>query len=551
MGVSPQASPGRRLSFTNIAGYMPGSKVTQHNAVDMDQAAMQTAIAVKTAAGFAAGESIYRNGGHSKSYAEFTIPAAVNAIAADTAVSGFALDGVTALTGTVKSSVAVSGTILKVVYFSSETQSRVPSCAAGGLPATSHIISQTGCFHATGPLSIAAQTGIAAHTINPDSYDPVTDTKAGRTLRGFSTGAGSKMRTGCPGCPYTDFIKAYEYYGVDDYSDRWVIGALTATKVDFNGPNGRGSADFSTTNDGDTRVEAAKKGAAYMGTWMYVVREFEDAIDDCVDGAINRNDDPVHAWDEGVAFYTGTFTQAALAPGGTGSGTTGMMPYTLAEKRCQNFKTCGQAGDTSTGTSQVNIELFRLFALAQYSLQMGQCADVRPLLHQITALMTVPLIQGTLRYANAAKRIDPKGKAEGATFAAALLPRLHSCSPADAAIVYDHMKIGSTEADPYAAVQAAIRGVGNANLYCMNVTCAHVGGLTVGGSANEAYISGAEPCLDPAPPSGLGLTDGERAGVIVGALIGGLAILFLFMCVCCMVKKEKAGKPLFTTMNAA
>jgi hypothetical protein len=28
-------------------------------------------------------------------------------------------------------------------------------------------------------------------------------------------------------------------------------------------------------------VEVAQKATAYMGAWMYAIREFEDAIDDC------------------------------------------------------------------------------------------------------------------------------------------------------------------------------------------------------------------------------------------------------------------------------
>ena len=53
-----QAAPGRQLSYTSIAGYMPGSKVTEHNAVDMDQAAMETELK-KGTPDFAAAKAIY------------------------------------------------------------------------------------------------------------------------------------------------------------------------------------------------------------------------------------------------------------------------------------------------------------------------------------------------------------------------------------------------------------------------------------------------------------------------------------------------------------
>ena len=73
----------------------------------------------------------------------------------------------------------------------------------------------------------------------------------------------------------------------------------------------------------DARVEAVKKGTAYMNVWMYVIREFEDAIDDCTSCTSNCNEhstnsDSVHAWDEGVAFYTGSLEGTAY--GGDGAG---------------------------------------------------------------------------------------------------------------------------------------------------------------------------------------------------------------------------------------
>ena len=82
-----------------------------------------------------------------------------------------------------------------------------------------------------------------------------------------------------------------------------------------------------------------KKGTAYMTIWMYVIREMEDALDDCKEACTieDCNDDPVHAWDEGVAFYTGSLE------GSDGSGS-GKLAYALADKRCANFKTCGDMG---------------------------------------------------------------------------------------------------------------------------------------------------------------------------------------------------------------
>merc|ERR1719463_676113 len=78
------------------------------------------------------------------------------------------------------------------------------------------------------------------------------------------------------------------------------------------------------------RIEGIKKGTVYMNVWMYVIREFEDAIDDCKVGCVDCNDDPVHAWDEGVAFFTGSLA-------GTDGEAQGKMLWALANKRCKNL----------------------------------------------------------------------------------------------------------------------------------------------------------------------------------------------------------------------
>ena len=73
--------------------------------------------------------------------------------------------------------------------------------------------------------------------------------------------------------------------------------------------------------------------------------------------------------------------------------------YRLAEKRCKNFGTCGANGGATSGISQVNSELGALFASGRNLLQQGNCSAVRPVINQIVSLMTMPLVQGALRYA--------------------------------------------------------------------------------------------------------------------------------------------------------
>jgi len=251
------------------------------------------------------------------------------------------------------------------------------------------------------------------------------------------------------------------------------------------GPN-----DFATLGDA-ARIEAVKKGTAYMIVWMYVIREFEDAIDDCENctTGLNCNDfsdsfssdspqyNAVHAWDEGVAFYAGS-----LEGPNVGGSSAGEMVYRLAEKRCANFGTC------ESGLSNVNKELLADFILGEELLKKGLCTNVRPIVDRIIKQMTVPLVQGSLRYAYkvgvAPEDSDRsmKNAAEGAVFTAAVLPLVHKCNVTAAKIISDEMKFGVYDQGifpDFAVVKAAFESTYD----CLGITCADVGSLTADGVA--------------------------------------------------------------------
>jgi len=511
-------------SYDRIAGYAPGSKVTDHNAIDLDQAQLEAALG-KDTVDYATAKAVYTKGGNSKSYATVTVPALTTAQAA-IAVANAKVTGTTAggaaVTGKLKSSYKVTNTTIHVIYSTGESQASYVSCKGGGLYNDGTTGSQmtAGCF---GVNALTIGTSPSTFTITPTA---VTHPKAGRTLQGFSTGAKGKMYTGCPGCPYKEYKMFYDYYQSHTYADDWVLAGLDGTKATMGGKG----ADFTGAEDA-TRVDAIKKGTAYMNVWMYTIREFEDAIDDCTVGCITCNDDPIHAWDEGVAFYTGSLE------GVDGKGK-GKLIYNLADKRCANYKTCGAKGDALTGTSQVNFHLFRQFMMGQTELQMGLCDKVRPILDVIVAQMTVPLVQGTMRYAFKVDKMSggAKEKAEGATFAAAVLPILNFCSATDAATVYNHMKIGATT-----TTSATVKKAFEDNYKCMNITCADIGGLWDEGKS--AYFAGMEPCEDASTL--LGLDDATVAAIAAGAAVAAI----LLLCVICMITREKAGKPIFYDLN--
>ena len=296
------------------------------------------------------------------------------------------------------------------------------------------------------------------------------------------------------------------------------------------------------------RIEAAQKGTAYMNVWMYVIREYEDAIDDCLAGCgggltdANCNEaslGAVHAWDEGVAFYTGS------REGVDGAGS-GKLMYALADKRCENFKTCAGADGLTAGssaTSSVNDRLFRDLALGQHKLLMGKCEETRPIVRSIVAQMAVPLIQGTLRYAYKVDKLSggSKEKAEGAVFAAAVVPRVAYCSATDAKTIMDNLKLGAASTT-FAAVKTAFEN----NYACMNITCTDVGGLWFG--ANNAYYEGAEPCTFLVRDSSEGKTEEVMPLWAVGVLVllSVLVVAFISGCLFVICKEKKSGQPVFS-----
>jgi len=420
-----------------MVGYEPGSDVTQHSLIDLDQKEMETHLA-KTPADFTAASNIYTLGANSGGYAQFTVSALAAGVAKGATVTQAGNAGAT---GYVKSSASAGATTLKVTYSS--------VCKMGG--ASSPVT--TGCFTNSGILSVGG-----AAIGNPSAL-----TNKYRTLAGFSTAAQAKMAG-------QEFYAPYRaYYNEGDYAHQHVTDALTGTGI-FTG------------KDAVSRVEGAKKGSAYENVWMYAIREMEDAIMDCNSGCINCNDDPVHAWDEFVAFYAGSLE-------GTSGSSSGKLLYRLAEKRCSNFGTCTGAG----GKSAVNADIVTQSKLGKLALTQSRCVEVIPIKRRIAALMTVPLVQGALRYAYKVDQMDggSKEKAEGAVFAAAILPLVAQCDSSAAKLISDNMKINTLT--PMTSGFKAVKQAFESTYACMDITCADVGGLILTGST---YYPMTSPCVD-------------------------------------------------------
>ena len=514
-----------------IVGYEPLTQVTDHAAIDLDQKKIAERVGLGD---FAHALRVYREGGHSKSYAQLTLLAPTPN---KSYKKGTQVVGLTDVGGDVSGALledmswtTEAAVVLQVQYRTGDVQEKYVDCQVGALFAFSEA-NRKGCkfswciFGCLVPRSVASLShNICKSCYSPPSgtgfagsgaielislgtsqtvdkynytYDQRHDNKNARTLQGFSTTAVDKMKSAITGQYYPDFATFLDYYGDTDYADKWVMAAASGNSTNFS--TDKGNADFAPLvgNGGRGRAYGFSKGTLYLHVFMYVIRELEDAVDDCrracdisvVDGC---NNDAVSALDEAVAFYAGS----SEGPDGSGDGT---LLYDHADKEALDFKTAGYLSDEVTGTAFINLEIVYWFKNMKKALLStnpdgtGQCDAAEEIKTFIVNLMKVPLIQGALRYAwnREALGIDgpgaEKAQAEGATLAAAVLPFVHECDRAHANTIYNELNLASTDVD-FSRVKSAFEQTYS----CLNITCVQVGGLWNG----QEYEDGAEPCQD-------------------------------------------------------
>lgn len=519
--LRPASGHDRRLSYELIAYYEPKSQVTDNNAIDLDQLEIEDQLAIGSDVSFEKARRVYAQGGHSKSVAVVKLNSPLTrGLAQHTIVSG-RNEGGLSIYGKLLDSYPNGISTIEIQYRTTDSQKSYVGCQVGGLPNPNLV----GCFASSGTLSIDGED------VNY-TYDPKTQNINKRTIRKLSTTAEEKMYR-CKNCPYKYFKKFRDYYGFFDYADKWIDAAFDGSGTNM----GRGNANFARYGF-KGRAEAIKKATAYMSVWMNVIKEMEEALDGCKDDCKKTgcNDETVKAWDEAVAFYTGSLE----GPNGLGSG---KLLYALADSRCINFKTCGDLAKSTKGTSHVNQEIFRSFTMGSRMLGQARCKEAREYKEKIEKMMTVPLIQGTLRYAyitSTDKNAGEKAEAEGATFAAAVLPIVHDCDEDAAANIYKNMKTGQSNGANFAVVKNSFEQV---------YECIGIRGSDVGGLWNEAtgsYFLGAQPMSK----SGVVTKEKINVPLIIGCTAGGLIagiIVYIFVSKCCCsndVLNEKKEDPM-------
>lgn len=358
---------------------------------------------------------------------------------------------------------------------------------------------------------------------------------AQRTLKGFSTSAAEKMKN-------EGYFQLFQRYWNDPkYADSFVSQALDNT-----GPF-KGKPDI-------FRAECANKGSQYQNVWMYVIHEMEDAIDDCKSGTPTNNDKGVEAWDEAWAFYAGSLA-------GPGNGDQGVLQFSLAQKRCANFGTCTSG---TKSIANVNSRALSLFNSGQTQLKEAKCDAAVKTKNEIVKLMTVPLIQGVIRYvyqAKNAKGDKAKEHAEGWAFAAAILPLVANC---DRGVAQTLRKNFAPDVKPMSDGTTSVVNKLTSVYKCLGFTCADVGKLESessypnckeGGSdfkvvkgtdraAKENTGSFEAPTGSPnrGKSSGRGST-GRTVGIVIGVVVALVAIAAAIFFLWKRWKKPKVVQP--------
>jgi hypothetical protein len=471
--------------------------VTSHNALDIDQKEMEAALG---ASDYTLAESIYTTGGNSGGKVKLTVSALTAAVAKSELVKvGTAIMKA-------KSAAAASDTEITLYY------------GDGAADTTCIRSNQAGCI-TTGTLYKAdGTTVLGTISAGATSY---------RTLQGFSTAAPVKMAAGWSAShnePQKYYQEMVDVYNSGTYGDDMISSVISSP------PSGDWVGIDSLP---DARSQLVKKGTVFLNVWLYVIREFEDAVEDCVEGDIAANDAPVHAWDEGVAFYTGTLEGTEM--GGEDS-STGKMLHNLADKRCSNYGTCtwDTDGNPFRGKSAVNAELFRLFAIGRTHMQQGLCSYGAATKDRIAELMTIPMVQGALRYAYKVDKLGAGSEeaAEGHIFAMASIGRVNSCSAASKTTIMNNMMMTPAKYDKatglmssgFESVYSAFKDVYS----CLNIQCSDIGGLadSKGITLEETvYYTGFEPCKDKAA-GGSDDDDEDNTPMMIAVVVLAVGLLF-------------------------
>merc|ERR1711990_329713 len=366
-----------------------------------------------------------------------------------------------------------------------------------------------------------------------------------RTLRGFATSLGGKGASARVAAKNNPFInKMNKYWAKQGLNElTWgqdIIEAAFKGTCVKNGNScvksgGVNLLDFGTVGN-DFRVEVIKKGIIYLNIFPYVIWEFQDAINDCHDGQLGSNDPipgggSVHAWDEAVAFYTGSL-EGILKGGNNGLASCDdgncELQFQLSDYRCQNFGTC---------TADADGEITE--AAASSNNAATKC-DLPDRTHEkVVTKMLVPFVQGCMRYLWKTKD-SQKAKEAGElfAFASAALPFIDAVDPVAATKLFTRAWKLDFTTYTYEETKQGIEGTLSrlgAGKGIGTISCADIGDLV--DSSDQLLAAG---CTDPSPPSSS--NNDTTLGLGIGIPLGAIAITALVFVVLLWRKSSANSK---------
>jgi len=471
-------------TFTYIAGYEPRSTVTEHAEIDVDVKDIMAGLPSNNGGAFKVcstdackwDTNMYPTLWDTACTHYLDIPTSgVDTTANTITFTAHGLSDGDKVTYKAGGGTVLGGLTDNTNYFVvSKTDNKFKVATTSGGTA----ISLTGTGNAAQSFTKAKLNTVAACTSPYGIYTAGKNSlksTAVRSIAGFASSIGTKTSG-----PVGATVAAKDNQFIGAMNKFWKIKGLSETtwaediiEAAFKGEKVKDASDVKNKFDfgvvgRDFRKEVIQKGMIYLNIFPYVIWEMQDAINDCKAGDLTANAESgegsasVHAWDEAVAFYTGSLEKTTKG-GLTGykeDGVTGYLQYYLADKRCENFGTCTASYDTNpddfTGESKVNEEIITLFqrgeaeiTAAVDSTSSTKCDVPAKTMEEVATKMLVPFIQGTIRYLHKTSTLSGRSAKQAGelfAFASTILPFIHAVDPAAATMLYSH--VWEMPADP-------------------------------------------------------------------------------------------------------
>jgi len=243
----------------------------------------------------------------------------------------------------------------------------------------------------------------------------------------------------------------------------------------------------------DATTEVAKKATAYTFNFIEMVQLMQKAIDEvdinnCIYNSgigVASCSTAMEAWEAAVAIYVGSLEGSD--GNNCSGGCYGYSLYALADKRCDDYSTCGPTlTENKDETAYINSLIITYFTAGQAATNFGLVDDMKYYKRMISAKVAVPLVQGVLKYTWLLSLKNPCGYsktdkeiAAAGTFSSALLPKVWACSKKGADQLQRNLKIGGNIATApgkkpsFRAVRLALE----CNYRCLGIKCTDVGSL--------------------------------------------------------------------------